>query len=203
MKAVVSAVYGRHGLDSGTHVRIKDVKGMTELNGRLFKITVINAEKFSIDCDTSNMPKFEPSNPMAIEEKQPRQMVFRSLSEELPKPTIVEGDWAKLDHPANLHVAFQALSKFQEKHAGTLPRPWHEEDFEEVLQLSRDINSDVQLVDELKHDLYRAFAFTCRGAVSPITSFVGGAVAQEALKAISGKFSPLHQVNMPFDRFRG
>jgi hypothetical protein len=36
-------------------------------------------------------------------------------------------------------------------------------------------------------------AFTAQGSIVPLTSFMGGMVAQECLKAISGKYTPLNQ----------
>jgi len=38
-----------------------------------------------------------------------------------------------------------------------------------------------------------AFSKTCRGDISPMAAFLGGIVAQEAMKAISGKFTPIQQ----------
>ena len=37
-----------------------------------------------------------------------------------------------------------------------------------------------------------AIALTARGVFNPISSFIGGLVAQECVKAITGKFSPLN-----------
>ena len=39
-----------------------------------------------------------------------------------------------------------------------------------------------------------AIALTARGVFNPISSFIGGMVAQECVKAITGKFSPLNQL---------
>ena len=37
-----------------------------------------------------------------------------------------------------------------------------------------------------------SIAITARGVFNPICSFIGGMVAQECVKAITGKFSPLN-----------
>jgi len=48
-------------------------------------------------------------------------------------------------------------------------------------------------VDPLNEKLVRQLAFTCRGNLIGLTAFLGGVVAQEVIKAISGKFTPLNQ----------
>lgn len=37
------------------------------------------------------------------------------------------------------------------------------------------------------------FAWTCTGVLNPICAFAGGFVAQEIIKAITQKFSPINQ----------
>ena len=39
----------------------------------------------------------------------------------------------------------------------------------------------------------RNFSFVAQGCLSPLTSVVGGIVAQEGIIALTGKFSPLQQ----------
>jgi hypothetical protein len=37
------------------------------------------------------------------------------------------------------------------------------------------------------------FSFTCQGVLNPLCAFVGGFIAQEAIKAITQKFTPIDQ----------
>ena len=48
-------------------------------------------------------------------------------------------------------------------------------------------------MDELDRKRLQYLAFTARGCFAPLCAFLGGVVAQEALKALTGKFSPLNQ----------
>lgn len=48
----------------------------------------------------------------------------------------------------------------------------------------------VELVDE---ELLKALSFTAGGLLPPLATVVGGLAAQEALIALTGKFSPLKQ----------
>ena len=39
----------------------------------------------------------------------------------------------------------------------------------------------------------RSFSWACAGTFPPLVTAIGGLVAQEALIAVTGKFTPLHQ----------
>ena len=47
--------------------------------------------------------------------------------------------------------------------------------------------------EDLDDELLRKFAMISRGDLSPMSTLIGGIVAQEALKACSGKFHPTFQ----------
>lgn len=53
---VVTAPY--HGLETGQEVLLSGISGMTELNGRVFTVTVIDDDNFSIGIDTSDYAAF-------------------------------------------------------------------------------------------------------------------------------------------------
>lgn len=50
-------------------------------------------------------------------------------------------DFAKMDAPAQLLLAHQALHRFREQRGGELPRPWHEEDAQAMHALAEEINA--------------------------------------------------------------
>lgn len=52
----------------------------------------------------------------------------------------------------------------------------------------------VTRVDSLDEDLIRMISYTCRGCFAPLCAAIGGFVAQEGLKALTGKFTPLNQM---------
>ncbi|POI20922.1 hypothetical protein CIB84_015331, partial [Bambusicola thoracicus] len=71
------------------------------------------------------------------------------------------------------------------------PRQEHSyEDAERVLELARELGSALGPLDE---DVVRAFASVSAGELCPVASFIGALAAQEAMKAITGKFLPLDQ----------
>lgn len=101
-------------------------------------------------------------------------------------------DWAKMENPTQLHLGAQALDAFAEKNK-RLPAPWNKEDAAALVALAKELNeqkSDKITVDE---KLLEKLAFTSQGSLVGITAFLGGVVAQEGIKSITGKFAPLHQ----------
>ncbi|KND00481.1 ubiquitin-activating enzyme E1 [Spizellomyces punctatus DAOM BR117] len=187
----------RHGLEDGDWVTFTEVVGMPELNGispREVKVT--GPYTFSIG-DTSNFGQYK-SGGVFTQVKKPKKLHFDSLKDSLAKPEFLISDFAKFDRPAQLHIGFQALDAFAAKHNGELPRPRNEQDALEVLAIAKSINEKAMEPTELKDDLIKELAYQARGDLAPMTAVIGGLVAQEVLKACSGKFHPIHQY-MYFD----
>lgn len=45
----------------------------------------------------------------------------------------------------------------------------------------------------MNENIVNKLSYTCRGNIIPITATMGGFVAQEVVKGVSGKYSPLNQ----------
>ncbi|CAF1325477.1 unnamed protein product [Rotaria sordida] len=101
----------------------------------------------------------------------------------------------KMSMSAKLHLSFQGLSLFQNQY-NALPQPWNDDDadkfYEIVEKLNRE-NGEQVLTDQLNKHWIRLFAKTCTGDLCPIQSVIGGIAAQEAIKAVTGKFMPIRQ----------
>ena len=63
----------------------------------------------------------------------------KSYSDSLADPEFIISDFAKFDRPAQLHLAFQALNKFQGS-VGHLPRSYNKEDAMKLLELAKEMN---------------------------------------------------------------
>lgn len=182
----------RHGLEDGDFVTFSEVKGMEELNGcEPRKVKVHGPYTFSIG-DTSSLGQYV-SGGLFAQVKMPKILKFKSLRESLRQPEMLMSDFAKFDRPAQLHAGFQALSAFQEKHGGALPRPRNNADAEEVLQTAKEINKNSSEPAELSDELIKELSFQARGDLCPMTAVFGGLVAQEVLKSVTGKFHPIFQ----------
>lgn len=121
----------RHGFESGDFVVIKEVKGMEEVNGKLWKIEVKSPLSFTIG-DTSGFAPYL-SNGIVSQVKVPVEVEFKSLENSLVNPYAPgrkEMDlcsWEKIGRPEELHVILNALLKFYSIHR-RIPRNLNEED---------------------------------------------------------------------------
>ncbi|XP_017012603.2 ubiquitin-like modifier-activating enzyme 1 [Drosophila takahashii] len=177
----------RHGFNDGDYVTFSEVQGMQELNGcQPLKITVLGPYTFSIG-DTSKFGEYKSAG-VATQVKMPKTISFKPLAQATEEPEFLISDFAKLDSPATLHVAFNALTCYRKAHNGALPRPWNEEDANSFLEVCKASSSA-----EVDEKLVLQFAKICSGNTCPLDAAVGGIVAQEVLKACSGKFTPIFQ----------
>lgn len=172
----------RHGLQDGDVVRFREVKGMSELNesGRVFPVKVLSPFTFSIG-DTSSLTRYETGG-VFEQVKQPRSFAFKSLSESLKSPEFVISDFAKLDRMPHLLAAFTALQELRTQ--------------SEVVQAATFLERvGVASMSDggEERNLFVEFARQLRGYLAPMCAVLGGLVAQEVLKASSGKFGPIVQ----------
>ena len=180
----------RHGLEDGDYVEFAEIKGMDGLNGTApRKITVKGPYSFSIG-DTSGLGKYQGGGLFA-QVKMPKVLNFESFSSQLKKPEFLISDYAKFDRPAQLHVGVQALHNFSAEHDGKFPRPHNDADAQEVFDFATKLAKENEV--ELDEKLIRELSYQAQGDISPMAAFFGGLAAQEVLKAVSGKFSPVVQ----------
>ncbi|VVC91377.1 unnamed protein product [Leptidea sinapis] len=185
----------RHGLQDGDYVTFSEVQGMTELNGcEPIKIKVIGAYTFSIG-DTTNFSKYVQGG-IVTQVKMPKKLKFKPLKESLKEPEFIITDFGKMDYPQQLHVAFAALYKFEEIES-CLPKPWSNNDAQKFLEIVNEIIKSGDIVKdgefEVNKELMETFAKISSGDLNPMNAAIGGVVAQEVMKACSGKFHPIVQ----------
>lgn len=154
-------------------------------------LKVLGPFTFSIG-DTSSHEDYVRGG-VAVQVKMPKKLNFKAYSEAVASPEFVMTDFGKFDRPAVLHICFLALHQFV-KETGSKPKPWsaaHADKFLEIFKAVNDASS--AKVDEFDEDIVRKFANTCAGEIVAMDAVIGGIVAQEVMKACSGKFSPLYQ----------
>ncbi|XP_050429029.1 ubiquitin-like modifier-activating enzyme 1 [Adelges cooleyi] len=178
----------RHGFEDGDYVTFCEVQGMCELNGcKPKRITVLGPYTFSIG-DTTSFSNYLKGG-IATQVKMPKKLSFKSLKNSITEPEFLISDFGKFDRPNQLHLAFIALHKFIARNS-RLPNPWSTDDAEMFLKIVESENSNSIEIDV---ELIKKFSKVCAGNINPMTSFVGGIVAQEIMKSCSGKFSPIFQ----------
>jgi len=99
-----------------------------------------------------------------------------------------------------LHIARRALWEFLDRHGGVLPQLHDKADADECVKIAHEICEEAKkagpekalVLDELDELVVRKMALYARTELIGIATFVGGVIAQEAVKKF-GKFTPLHQ----------
>ncbi|KAK4458491.1 hypothetical protein QBC42DRAFT_300244 [Cladorrhinum samala] len=181
----------RHGLEDGDYVTFSEVQGMEGLNGcEPRKVTVKGPYTFSIG-DVSGLGQYK-SGGLYQQVKMPKFVSFKTISAAMKEPEFVISDYAKWDRPQQLHIGFQALHAFQQTH-GRVPRPMNDEDALVVINSAKEFAKAEGIEVEFDDKVLRELSYQAAGDLNPIAAFFGGLVAQEVLKAVSGKFNPLQQ----------
>ncbi|KAG9152521.1 hypothetical protein Leryth_016430 [Lithospermum erythrorhizon] len=194
--ALVSCVDDeRLEFQDGDLVVFSEIRGMTELNdGKPRKILSARPYSFTLEEDTSNYGTYERGG-IVTQVKQPKVLKFKSLREALRDPgDFLLSDFSKFDRPPLLHLAFQALDRFQTV-VGRFPVAGSEEDAQKLISIANDMNESLDdgKLEDINPKLLRQFAYGSRAVINPMAAMFGGIVGQEVVKACSGKFHPLFQ----------
>jgi len=180
----------RHGLESGDFVTFHELKGglagLNECAGLEVRVAGPFAFSLALPSTIASNATFQPGSGSFEQVKQPLTLTFKTLAQSLASPDFLISDFAKMERMEQLHAGVQALHRFRAE-TGQWPRPRNAEDAAVVLQHVKEMlkDTDERIIFEL--------ACQARGALSPMTTFLGGFMAQEVLKACSAKFTPLRQ----------
>lgn len=182
-----------HGLETGDLVMLKSVIGMSGLNGQVREIEVVSSNSFNIG-DTTSFTRYE-SGGMFKQVKRTIRSSHESLAAQLSNPSILPADFGKLENPMISHAAFIALNDFCKQNK-RFPNPGEASDAENLYMRYLDVikqrNFSVSK-EASARNIIEALSFTCSGFLSPLCAAIGGIVSQEALKSLTGKYTPLNQ----------
>ncbi|KAI1003152.1 Ubiquitin-activating enzyme E1 1 [Podosphaera aphanis] len=181
----------RHGLEDGDYVTFTELVGMEALNStEPRKVTVKGPFTFSIG-DVSGLGQYQKGG-IYTQVKMPKLINFKPLHESINAPEFLISDWAKFDRPQQLHIGIQALHAFVEE-LHYLPKPMDEEDATFIIESSKSFAAQNKIDVQIDEKLLRELSFQAQGDLSPMAAMFGGLAAQEVLKAVSGKFTPINQ----------
>ena len=201
-EVLITSVEGMKNTE-GENIQIleKDNKPLTSINESKHKVKVINSNSFKIGDTTAYTPYL--FNGIAKQLKTPILLKFDTFEQSINSKKIKVdsnmemADFLKLTHSQILHIAFETLDSFINKH-NRYPLPWNLEDSNEFLKIASEEPSkrleDYKPQDDKRYIiLMRLFSFTCTGVFAPLSAFMGGYASQEIVKAITNKFMPTRQ----------
>jgi ubiquitin-activating enzyme E1 len=195
---------GKLALSDGDFVSFREVQGMNELNdGVPREIKYVSPIAFSIG-DTSNYGEFQIGGGIVEQVKVPQPHYYKSLKDSFESPyngnKIPDPiDFSKFGRNELLHCGVLALHEFVRLYS-SLPELNNQNQAEEVLQIAKRIyeNAKTNNVDwinnseQFNEKVLLAQAIWSKSHIVPVTSFLGGVVAQEIVK-FTGKYSPINQ----------
>ena len=205
---------GNIKLTSNDLISFKEIVGMTELNNCSPMKIKINDNKIEIG-DTSNFSDYI-SGGILFNVKVPKILKFESFQERVENP-IKEGeeyndplDFSNPNIQEILRLGLLALFEFFDK-KNYLPEINKTEDNSELFEIAKNIlkqkekediywvkyiRSNIEIYDvDFDFIFERTIKYLSNWAkieICPISSFLGGVTAQEAIK-FSGKYKPIHQ----------
>lgn len=180
----------RHGFEDDMVVTFSEVKGMSEVNGKEFKIKVYGPYTFGIG-DTTSFSKYMRGG-YVHQVKKPKLVDFKPITQAIKAPEVLIADFTKMDDNNTIHVAFHAYYEFEKRYARA-PQPWNTDDATKFVQLANELNASHYQFESLSENALRLFSSTAVGQLTPINGVIGGTAAQEVMKACSGKFTPIYQ----------
>ena len=181
----------RHGLEDGDYVTFSELQGLEKLNhAEPRMVTVKGPYTFSIGS-VAGLGEYKRGG-IFTQVKMPKIIDFKSISASMLQPEYLMSDYAKFDRPEQLHIGFQALHAFTQSQ-GCLPRPHNEDDATVLVGSAENTVKQKGMEIEIDKKLLKELAYQACGDLCPMAAFFGGLAAQEVLKAVSGKFTPIVQ----------
>jgi ubiquitin-activating enzyme E1 len=186
-----------HNLSAGDKIKITGrllPKGLTctqMLAGEHEILNIVSANKVTIKYSavSSKADELSLQNTNYEQIKSGKIVKFKSLCESLENPTFLHADIFNENKAETLHMLFKSLFRYQMCNNKELPKSYSDDDANEVIKLAQIDNSD----KKYDIDLMKKIIYVARGLLCPMHSVIGSMVAQEVMKACSGKFSPINQ----------
>lgn len=193
----------------GDYIKIKEVEGVEDLNGKVFEIKEISGKNsIIIDFDSrlcGNYIRGGIIEQVKIPVKKNFESLKHNLVTQVQKSKHEEElvDFSKMGDSEQLHLSLLAIFEFY-KHYKMLPQINDENDANILLSIVEKIVGRIKKDDpgrniEINSKIVKNVSYFARTQITTNSSFIGGIVGQEIIK-YTGKFSPLFQF-LHFDSF--
>ena len=191
-------------IGDGGFITFKNIEGMTELNGKEYKIKYENYESFFIPVDSTKFHDYIKGGkairvPKNIQKKyfdynQRSNIITDSLHEFLIM------DEKKVGRNELLYMVLICIHDYFISHNCVLPEL---NNMTQAKEIEKNVKNFYDLCKKNKYDCYKKIQEYdeklvlnvirwCRAQISPVAAFFGGIVAHEIIKS-TGKYEPIDQ----------
>ena len=189
-------------------IKINDVIGFDGINEKVYKIEkIIDKNNINICGDFSKIGNNYNQNGFCVEIKQNKKINFKAISNVLDlniddylkvNDFMIENnfyDFSKMNNSPIINLGMNCIDKFIKIYGDTLI-PWNINIQYEFLEiLNNNNNNDLnQKLKDSEFDMILRMFYTKQIQFPPLCAYLGGIVAQECIKAITKKFTPITQL---------
>ena len=210
--AEVSVLDGlRHDFSDNDLVEVIEVVGLDGINKRQFTIKSLTKDKFEIIGDLKGIKESYKHNGIVKQIKTQKKMkflpfkdCFDSFTEEkhskLIDENMVFSDFSKVSNGFIINLTLTAINNYlREKqyfnNSKIITSPWDYNQFKIIMENVNKIVSENKIeLNENHQKLIYKIIFTHMVQFSPLCAYFGGFAAQEVIKAITNKYSPINQI---------
>ena len=204
---VIIELVNKNDFESGDIIKINDVIGFDGINENVYKIKkIINKNNISICGDFSKINNNYNQNGFCIEIKQNKNINFKPISNILDlnienylnvNDYMIENnfyDYSKMNNSPLINLGMNCVDKYIKIYGDTLI-PWNINIQYEFLEILYNNNFDLnQKLKDYELDMILRMFYTKQIQFPPLCAYLGGIVAQECIKAITKKFTPINQL---------
>lgn len=162
-----------HSLELGNKFTLNEVIGIENINGKEFTVKeIISNLSFKVEENDIEWNNYK-SGGRITSVKNKIDLNFEPLDKQLEEPTITNFD----EDGHELHKLFIKLITYLEQFE-ELPEPW---------------SYEYNIIFNSDYKYSKLFHYTCRGQFLPVCSVIGGYTAQECIKSLTTKYTPISQ----------
>lgn len=185
----------KHIFQPGDYVTLREVEGMTEINGSTpIKVLDTTVQTVTLDLDSRNFTEYRRQGiienvkvPQKVE-FHPWQKSFENPAASSPEGMLATPDLSKFGRSEQLHAALFGIYSFVLEHK----RYPGEADVQACKDLATSKINDFKFQVEIEDEVFANAVRFSASSISPMSAFFGGIVAQEIVK-LTGKYTPIRQ----------
>ena len=201
----------RHDFMDNDLVEVIEVVGLDGINKKQFTIKSLAKDKFEIIGDFKDIKEPYKHNGIVKQIKTQKKMKFLSIKDclnsfteekhsKLIDQNMIFSDFAKVSNGFVINLAFTVINIYLKNknyfnNSKIISSPWDYNQLKSIMENMNKLLIDNKIeLNENQRKLIHKILFTYMVQFSPLCAYFGGFAAQEVIKAITNKYSPVNQI---------